>query len=57
MKKLYFQPACTVVELGTMQMMAQSLRVNSEPDAPVIDNPNDILSKGMNDIDLWDDEW
>lgn len=57
MKKLYFQPACTVVELGTMQMMVQSLRVNSEPDAPVIDNPNDILSKGMNDIDLWDDEW
>ena len=57
MKKIYNQPVCIVVEIYAMQMMAQSLRVNSEPDAPVIDNPNDILSKGMNDIDLWDDEW
>ena len=34
-----------------------TLRVNSNPSDPVIENPNDILTKGTNDINIWDEEW
>ena len=57
MKKIYSEPACMVVELGTTKMMALSFKVNTESDAPVIEDPDDILTKGFNDINLWDDEW
>ena len=57
MKKTYIIPASLTVQLGTMQMMALSMKVNNEPTDPVIESPDDILTKGMNDIDLWDDEW
>ena len=57
MRKIYFQPACMAVEFGTTKMVAQSLKVNTESDAPVIEDPNAILGKGINDISLWDDEW
>ena len=57
MRKIYFQPACMAVELGTTKMVAQSLKVNTESDAPVIEDPNAILGKGINDISLWDVEW
>ena len=57
MKKTYISPAALTVQLSTVQMMAESLRVNSNPSDPVIDNPNDILTKGTNDINIWDNEW
>ena len=57
MKKKYSQPACMDVELGTSTMVAASLRVNTESDAPIIEDPDAILSKGLNDINIWDDEW
>ena len=57
MKKTYIIPASLTVQLDTMQMMALSMKVNNEPTDPVIESPDDILTKGMNDIDLWDDEW
>ncbi len=57
MKKTYISPAALTVQLGTVQMMAESLRVNSNPSDPVIDNPNDILTKETNDINIWDNEW
>ena len=57
MKKIYYQPACLAFELGTCQVMTLSVKVNTESDAPVIDDPDDILTKGVNDLDLWGEEW
>ena len=53
-KKIYSQPACVVVALGTMHMMAESLHVGGEN--PITD-PNDILTKEYKDVNLWDKEW
>ena len=52
MKKMYYQPACLVVALGTCQMVAASLPVD---DTVIIEDPNDILTKEKKSI--WDDEW
>ena len=57
MKKIYNQPACLVVALGTMHMMAESFVINTDPDAPKVDNENDILTKGITDVNVWDNEW
>ena len=54
MKKIYSQPACVVVALGTCRMMAESLPVGGEYP---IDDPNEILTKEYKDINLWDNEW
>ncbi len=58
MKKIYSQPACMVVELGTMQMMAQSLRIDKSG-TNTISKSSDILVKEQNtsDVNLWDNEW
>lgn len=58
MKKIYFQPACVVVALGTCQMMAESLPIGDD----VIDDPNDIGAKELNangsaGKTIWDEEW
>ena len=57
MKKTYNQPACIVVKLGTIQMMAESLAINS---TNVISDADEILVKEDNtlsDVNLWDNEW
>ena len=58
MKKIYSQPACMVVELGTMQMMAQSLIIDKSG-TNSISKSSDILVKEENtsDVNLWDEEW
>ena len=58
MKKIYSQPACIVVELGTMQMMAQSLRIDKSG-TNTISKASDILVKeqSTSDVNLWDNEW
>ena len=58
MKRQYRQPACVVVELGTMQMMAQSLRIDKSG-TNTISKSSDILVKEQNtsDVNLWDNEW
>ena len=58
MKHQYRQPACVVVELGTMQMMAQSLRIDKSG-TNTISKSSDILVKEQNtsDVNLWDNEW
>ena len=58
MKKTYISPAALTVQLGTTQMMAQSLRIN-KTGGPSISSSNDILVKEENttDVNLWDDEW
>ena len=58
MKKTYNQPACLVVELGTMHMMAESLTINSS--GASITSSDDILVKEQNtpsDVNVWDEEW
>ena len=57
MKKTYSKPAYMVVELGTMQMMAESLEIDS---TNLIDNPDEILvkeEKTLSDVNLWNNEW
>lgn len=58
MKRQYNQPACVVAELGTMQMMAESLSVIKNSTRSIT-NASDILVKEENtsDVNLWDDEW
>ena len=56
-KKTYISPASLTVELGTCKMMAESLTINTGSDAPVIDSPDDIMTKENKDINLWDNEW
>jgi hypothetical protein len=58
MKKIYNQPACMVVGLGTMQMMAQSLIIDKSG-TNSIQHSSDILVKEQNtsDVNLWDNEW
>ena len=56
MKKIYNQPACLVVALGTVHMMAQSLPVDG---TQKITNSNQILVKEneVTDVNVWDKEW
>lgn len=58
MKKIYNQPVCIVVELGTMQMMAESLIIDKSG-TNTISKSSDILVKEekASDVNLWDDEW
>ncbi|MBQ8455207.1 MAG: hypothetical protein IJ537_07720 [Bacteroidaceae bacterium] len=57
MKKIYIIPKSLVVELGTMQMMAESMEIDS---TNLIDNPDEILvkeDKTLSDVNLWNNEW
>ena len=58
MKKTYISPALLTVQLGTTQMMAQSLTIN-RGSSTSIQNSGDILVKEDNssDVNLWDNEW
>ena len=57
MKKIYFQPACMIVELGTCKMMAESIPVGTDP----ITDPDDVLTNENNGTgggkNIWDEEW
>ena len=60
MKKIYNQPACIVVALGTIHMMAESLTINNTSGGPTIGRSSSILTKEENtttDVNLWDEEW
>ena len=58
MKKTYISHASLTVQLGTTQMMAQSLTIN-RGSSTSIQNSGDILVKEDNtsDVNLWDNEW
>jgi len=58
MKKTYISPAMLTVQLGTVQMMAQSLDINSYDPNNIdtyINDPNQILTKQNKSV--WDNEW
>ena len=44
-----------IVELGTQQMMAESLPVGGG--GSQITDPDDILTKENKDVNVWDEEW
>ena len=56
MKKMYSQPTCVVVALGTQQMIAESLPIGGGDDDNITD-PGQILTKENKDINVWDEEW
>ncbi len=56
MKKTYISPEALTVQLGTCNMMAESLPFGEG----TIDKSEDILVKEENtlsDVNLWDEEW
>ena len=56
MKKIYNAPALLVVNLRTVHMMAESLRIESNADPEyTINESSQILTKENNSI--WDNEW
>lgn len=59
-KKIYNQPTCLIVALGTCHMMAESLTVNSTTYNPndantYIGSSDQILTKENKNV--WDEEW
>ena len=58
MKKTYIIPEALTVELGTLQMMAESLPIVDSSD-DIIDDEGDILTKEnkLTDVNLWSNEW
>ncbi len=60
MKKTYISPAALTVQLGTVQMMAESLDINlsgTGSTKDTITGSEQILTKESRDINLWDNEW
>ena len=56
MKKIYNAPALLVVNLRTVHMMAESLRIESSDNPEyTINESSQILTKENNSI--WDNEW
>lgn len=58
MKKTYISPAALTVQLGTVQMMAESLDIYTNStgiDDDTITDDSQILTKGSKSI--WDEEW
>ena len=55
-KKTYISPAALTVQLGTVQMMAQSLRIDRTGGAS-ISSSDQILTKENKDVNVWDEEW
>ena len=56
MKKTYISPAALTVQLGTVQMMAESLRIN-RGGTNTIQSSDQILTKENKDVNVWDEEW
>ena len=56
MKKTYMIPEALTVVLGTCKMMA-----TSDPDITIDDNETigagGVQTKGVSDVNLWDEEW
>ena len=59
MKKTYINPSMIVVRLSMNNIIAAS--PNTPPSTPVNTsdpyNPNDFNTKGISDVNVWDNEW
>ena len=56
MKNTYLSPVALTIQLGTVQMMAESLTIN-RGGTNTITNSNQILTKENKDVNVWDEEW
>ncbi len=56
MKKTYLSPVALTIQLGTVQMMAESLTIN-KGSSNAITSSNQILTKENKDVNVWDEEW
>ena len=63
-KKIYNQPACLVVELGSRNMFMGVSATNTGLDGTSFveggtstNNISDADVKGVTDVNLWDSEW
>ncbi|MBP3712270.1 MAG: hypothetical protein IJ219_05385 [Bacteroidaceae bacterium] len=59
-KKTYISPAALTVQLGTVQMMAESLDINTNSYDPTdestyVSSSDQVLTK--ENKSLWDNEW
>ena len=59
-KKTYMSPAALTVQLGTVQMMAESLDINTNSYDPTdestyVSSSDQVLTK--ENKSLWDNEW
>ena len=59
MKKTYISPEMLTVQLGTVHMIADSLRIftSGSGSEQTITNDSQILTKENRDVNLWDNEW
>lgn len=59
MKKTYINPSMLVVRLSMSNIIA--LSVDKAPDASIdisgISNPDEYTTKGVSDVNIWDEEW
>ena len=56
-KKTYISPAALTVQLGTVQMMAESLTIYKGGSTNTIQSSDQILTKENKDVNVWDEEW
>ncbi len=56
MKKTYISPAALTVQLGTVQMMAQSLRIDKSGSSSITSS-DQVLTNENKDVNVWDEEW
>ena len=57
-KKTYITPEMLTVALGTMQMMAASKPdVTLSTDSKNSVNAASVETKGVSDVNVWDEEW
>ena len=59
MKKIYFQPTCMIVELGTCKVMMETSMFKGDDE---ITDPEEILTKELNangssGKSIWDEDW
>lgn len=56
--KKYMSPATVVVELHTRKVVMQVTSMDIWEEEEEINNPDEILSKGViNNRNIWDEEW
>lgn len=55
MKKIYRTPWLMVQAVATELPLATSIEVHDKQDDPVVEDPNDVLSRRQS-TDVWEDE-
>ena len=56
MKKTYIQPETIQVEVGTANIIAESVAIN-RGGGTTIQSSSEILTKERNNKNIWDDQW